>query len=108
MPENLTSISTTLVNDVDARQQFITRIKDVALDFLLSYLPTVVVPPIAGVKENVGYEISNIDLGGFKVDSNNVTVTIEDNSAIAIHATKIACEMKVGHEEGDARIVNHC
>lgn len=107
MPENLTSISTTLVNDVDARQQFITRIKDVALDFLLSYLPTVVVPPIGGVKENVAYEISNIDLGGFKVDSNNVTVTIEDNSAISIHATKIACEMKVRHEGRQREIINH-
>jgi hypothetical protein len=92
-PETLTGLSSTLVNDVDARAQLVTRIKDVALDFLLSYLPTVVVPPIAGEKDRVAYEISNIDLGGFKVDSDKVVVTIE-NGAIAVRATGITCAMK--------------
>lgn len=92
-PEALTGLSSSLVNDLDARAQFITRVKDVALDFLLSYLPTVVVPPIAGEKDRVAYEISNIDLGGFKVDSDKVVVTIE-NGAIAVRATGIHCAMR--------------
>jgi hypothetical protein len=94
-PEALTSFSGSLASDADARQSFVTRVKDVALDFLLSYLPTVVVPPIAGQTESgdISYEISNIDLGGFQVDSNHVQVEIT-GERIEVIARRIRCTMK--------------
>ena len=66
-PENFVANSAHLAEDLDAREAFITSVKNIALEFLMSYLPTVVVPPINDTRDGVWYEITNIDLGGFQV-----------------------------------------
>ena len=92
-PEALTAAGASIASDLDARNIFITQVKDIALEFLMSYLPTVVVPPISDTQDGVSYTISNIDLGGFLVDSKHVVVTVEGD-AIQIKATHITCEMR--------------
>jgi len=94
-PDELTNFSATLISDAQARQQFLNKTKDIALEFLLSYLPTVEVPPISGESNNIAYSIENIDLGNFKVESQNVFVTLSEvDRSLSIRAEQISCLMK--------------
>ena len=83
----------TLMSDDKSRQQFINKVKDSALDFLMAYLPTAKVPPIEGEKEGVEYKLQNIDLSGFKVQSKDVEVAINEEDGLSIWAINISCAM---------------
>ena len=49
---------------------------DFLLEFLLRYLPNVAVPPVEGVKDNVGYKIDGVDLSGFVIKKESVEIEI--------------------------------
>ena len=84
---------TTLMNDEKSRVQFINSVKDKALEFLMAYLPTAKVPPVEGEKDGVEYTLSNIDLSGFKVQSKDVEVAINEQDGLSIWAINISCVM---------------
>jgi hypothetical protein len=44
------------------------QLTDSCLDFLLDYLPSMPIPPITGLKDNVEYTISQLDMSGFKLN----------------------------------------
>jgi len=92
-PEEVVDTGKQLYNDPNARAKFLVKVKDAALEFLLQYLPTVEVPPVSGVKEDIYYELSHIDLGGFKLRSEDVTVAITD-TGVEIRASRISCLMR--------------
>jgi hypothetical protein len=93
-PQQLLAKSKHLYTDDEARQQFLTQCKDEALNFLLSYLPNLKVAAIVGEKNKIEYKIDNIDLSGFQVHSNDVTVTIDNSKSLKITATNMQCDMK--------------
>ena len=39
---------------------------------------------VEGVKDNTAYELDNIDLGGFEIKTDNVTVTLLDGSILIL------------------------
>ena len=81
------------MSDERSRQILINKIKDQALDFLMAYLPTAKVPPIEGEKDGVEYKLQNIDLSGFKVQSKDVEVAINEEDGLSIWAINISCAM---------------
>jgi len=94
-PEEIVTGGRLLVKSKEARKEFFTKIKDAALDFLLQYLPRIEVPTIKNSAEGYEYSLSHIDLGGFRVDSKNLKVVL-DEEAMKLHidACEISCEMK--------------
>jgi len=93
-PTQLLGQGQTLYSDEKSRQAFIDKVKDSALEFLMAYLPTAKVPPVAGEKDNVEYTLTGIDLSGFKVLSQDVEVAVNEDDGLAIWARNISCSMK--------------
>lgn len=54
-PDELIQTAQKLYEDENERNKFIVKMKDAALDFLMSYLPTVVIPPIENKDEYYAY-----------------------------------------------------
>ena len=92
-PSAIMGQGASIMSDDKARQQFINSVKDKALEFLMAYLPTAKVPPIEGEKDGVEYTLSNIDLSGFKVQSKDVEVAINEQDGLSIWAINISCVM---------------
>lgn len=90
-PEALLAKSKQL-GDADGRQQLANQIKDAAVEWLLSYLPTIQVGVVAGEVEGLQYQLDNVDLSHFKLDPSLVTVTLHDNG-IEIQAKGMSCLM---------------
>ncbi len=82
-----------LQDDPKARQDLVTKVKDAALEFLLSYLPEVKVPPLKEDTVKASYSLANIDLSGFKLKSQDVDVILTD-SGVIITAKNISCTMR--------------
>jgi len=80
---DLMRVGEAALTDASAREQLIHRVTDAALEFLLSVLPNLPVPPIEGVREGVAYNISELDLTGVKLQKQDVQVVVGDHSAIA-------------------------
>jgi hypothetical protein len=80
---DLMRVGEAALTDASAREQLIHRVTDAALEFLLSVLPNLPVPPIEGVREGVVYNISQLDLTGVKLQKQDVQVVVGDHSAIA-------------------------
>lgn len=89
-----------LRSDDSKRDEFITSLKDTALNFLLQYLPKVQVPVINGEKSGIKYQIENINLGGFHVRTSHVKVALDLNKGsingaiLRLAATKITFNIK--------------
>lgn len=49
---------------------------DRLLDFLIMFIPTVKIAPIVGVQDNIKYRIYGIDLSGFKLRKDSVSVRL--------------------------------
>ena len=60
----------------EKRGELAAKAADFLLEFLLRYLPNVAVPPVEGVKDNVGYKIDGVDLSGFVIKKESVEIEI--------------------------------
>ena len=65
-----------VATDASERDRLANKMKDSAIDFLMSYLPSIEVPPIDGEKDQVQYTVANLDLGGFRLKKENVKVVL--------------------------------
>uniref|UniRef100_A0A7S2RTN5 PDZ domain-containing protein n=1 Tax=Mucochytrium quahogii TaxID=96639 RepID=A0A7S2RTN5_9STRA len=72
-----------MVKDEKARGEMVGNVKDMVLEFLISYLPNVEIPPIEGDKEGVGYKVENLDMKGFKLAKENVDVVVNEFTEIS-------------------------
>ncbi|KDO33697.1 hypothetical protein SPRG_19308 [Saprolegnia parasitica CBS 223.65] len=82
-----------LAVDRAARQAFVDQVKDHCLDFLMSVLPTIEVPPIVGTKDEIDYSISVLDLSNFHVPKEKVVVklgTASDDEVLKMRASRIS------------------
>ena len=57
-----------------ARQRLLDTTKDAVLEFLLSYLPSVTIPPIEGDDDGLVYNISNLDFTKLRIKKDDVSV----------------------------------
>ena len=92
-PEQILAMGNNMYNDGEGRQVFINKVKDSALEFLMAYLPTAHIPPIEGQQDNIEYKLTNIDLSGFKVLSQDVEVLLSEEDGLQIKAENISCAM---------------
>lgn len=67
------------LHDTTARLQLIEMIKTHVIDFLSQYLPTLSIPPLSGVSDDVEYSISGLDMSGFKLNKNGIFVQFSDD-----------------------------
>ena len=94
------SVAGTMINDIEARNRVIERLKDRVLDFLLSYIPTININSLDGVYENISYHISSLDLSGFKFQKEKVFLDIDqdplanDGSLLRFKASSIEASFK--------------
>ena len=54
-------------------------IKTHVIDFLSQYLPTLSIPALSGVSDDVEYSISGLDMSGFKLNKEGIHVTFSDD-----------------------------
>ncbi len=76
---DLMTVAGTVINDVEARNRVVEKLKDRVLDFLLSYIPTININSLDGLYENIAYHISSLDLSGFKFEKESVLLDINSN-----------------------------
>ena len=87
---DLMRVGEAALTDTSAREQLVHRVTDAALEFLLSVLPNLPVPPIEGVRDGVAYNISELDLTGTRPS--------------VLRAMKISCEsQREGLARGDRK-----
>jgi len=97
-PEQLVQDAELAMTDQAARQRLVGTAKDACLDFLLEYLPSMPVPPIDGEHDMLEYSIKNLDLSGFHLRKEDVTVTLGDLTSdqsqpvLAIEAANISAQ----------------
>lgn len=65
-----------VLTNAEARAQLINDTKDRVLEFLLENLPTMTVPDIQGVKDDVQFAITGLDMSGFKLRKEDVKVEV--------------------------------
>lgn len=93
--DEILSQGTRIMENKQTRDTFLAEIKDASVDFLLSYLPTLQVGIIDGVKDKIEYKLWDIDLSGFKVYSEHVAVAFDDQKMeLLVTASKLSCQMK--------------
>jgi len=63
-------------SDINVRRKLINEICDAALDFLLTFLPEMPVPPLEGVRDGLIYELRNLSLKGLKMKKEHIQVSI--------------------------------
>lgn len=68
-----------LAIDKEARQRLVDMWKDQILDFLIGLLPTMTVPDIDGIKDDLQYHVSGLDMSGIKLKKENVQITLVDS-----------------------------
>ncbi len=97
---DLMSVAGTMINDIDARNRVVERLKDKVLDFLLGYIPTININSLDGVYENISYHISSLDLSGFRFQKDEVFLDIDqdplasDGSLLRFKASGIEASFK--------------
>lgn len=64
------------ITNADARNRIINNTKDQILEFLLENLPSMSVPDIQGVKDDVQFAVTGLDMSGFKLRKEDVTVVL--------------------------------
>jgi len=67
-----------LVTDKDARRQLVDHWKDQILDFLIGFLPTLQIPDIDGIKDDLQYHVSGLDMSGIKLRKEEVSINLVD------------------------------
>lgn len=67
-----------LVTDKDARRQLVDLWKDQILDFLIGFLPTLQIPDIDGIKDDLQYHVSGLDMSGIKLRKEAVSINLVD------------------------------
>ena len=77
--DNVISLADNVLNDTEARANLISKVTDQVLDFLLEYIPALSIPDIDGATEEMEYSVGGLDLSGFKVKKEGVTVDIATN-----------------------------
>ncbi len=55
------------LTDVEARNRLLNSTKDQVLGFLLEHIPNMSIPDIQGVKDDVQFAVTRLDLSGFKL-----------------------------------------
>jgi hypothetical protein len=65
-----------VLTNAEARSQLVNETKDRVLEFLLENLPTMTVPDIQGVKDDVQFAITGLDMSGFKLRKEDVKVEV--------------------------------
>ena len=84
-----------LLTDEEKRDQFIKKVQDISLNFLLKYIPTIKLDPITIEDNGAVLVLKNIDMAGFEAAYENVTVSYQNISIDGLHvrATDIKCKM---------------
>ena len=60
----------------EARNKLINSTKDKVLGFLLEYVPNMTIPDIQGVKDDVQFAVTRLDMSGFKLKKEDVQVRL--------------------------------
>lgn len=77
--DSVFSIAENVICDADARYNLLSKVKDQVLEFLLQYIPTLPLPDLDGVKDDIEYSIMGLDLSRFRFTKENVFVEIGRN-----------------------------
>jgi hypothetical protein len=64
------------LTNAEARSRMINNMKDEILEFLLENLPSMSVPDIQGVKDDVQFAVTGLDMSGFKLKKEDVTLEL--------------------------------
>ena len=73
---SIVNIAEKAITNSEARSRFIDGVKSKVLDFLLSYIPTINLGGIDGVKDDIQFNISSLDLSGFRFQKEGVSVDV--------------------------------
>ena len=95
--------------DEKQREELISKVKDTVFDYLLKYIPSIEVPVLKGEYKDIKYRISDIDLSGFKLNSNDVLVRFIlnrgklDGAKLRVGVRNLKLKMKKIHCKIDKR-----
>jgi hypothetical protein len=64
------------LTNAEARNRIINNTKDQILEFLLENLPSMSVPDIQGVKDDIQFAVTGLDMSGFKLRKEDVVVVL--------------------------------
>ena len=78
------------LTDAEARNKMLNSTKDKVLGFLLDHIPNMSIPDIQGVKDDVQFAITKLDLSGFKLRKEDVSVTL----GRSVNEEFLSCEAK--------------
>ncbi|GBG30770.1 Hypothetical Protein FCC1311_069902 [Hondaea fermentalgiana] len=75
-PQKIIEWGEKIARDAEARRTFVNDIATKVLEFLLSHLPELSLPPISGERDGLEYRIANLDLGGFIIHREYIQVRL--------------------------------
>ena len=81
----------------DARNKLINTTKDKVLGFLLEHIPSMNIPDIQGVKDDVQFAVTRLDMSGFKLKKEDVQVRLGNSlqeEFLVCEATNISAAFK--------------
>ncbi|CAM9177114.1 unnamed protein product [Phaeothamnion confervicola] len=76
----------------EERSRLLDKVKDQTVEFLLEHLPALEVPPISGTSGAVRYTVTNLDMSGFRMRKEDVTVVMNDVSGSPVFGSAAVAE----------------
>ena len=81
---NVLAMAETVITDAEARDTLIERVKDQILEFFLQYIPTLSLPDLDGIKDDIEYSVLGLNLSGFKLKKEGVTLELGQSSLVKL------------------------
>ncbi len=81
---NVLAMAETVITDAEARDTLIERVKDQILEFFLQYIPTLSLPDLDGIKDDIEYSVLGLNLSGFKLKKEGVTLELGQSSMVKL------------------------
>ena len=75
------ALATDAITDINARTRLIETFQSKVIDFLSMYIPTLSISAIGGVRDEVEYYISGLNMSGFKLNKDGISVRMTDDIA---------------------------
>jgi hypothetical protein len=67
------------ISDIQARKQLIETFQSKVIDFLSAYIPTLSIPSVGGVQDEVEYYVAGLNMSGFKLNKDGISVRMANN-----------------------------
>lgn len=81
---NVLAMAETVITDTQARDTLIERVKDQILEFFLQYIPTLSLPDLDGIKDDIEYSVLGLNLSGFKLRKEGVVLELGQSSMVKL------------------------